>query len=215
MYHVVSAPPPGTSNPGLWTDPELFARQVAGLQQAGYEAVTLHDVVAAWDHGAPLPRRPIVLSFDDGYASHSTHARPVLERVGWPGVLNLELANLGTDGITTRQVRKLLADGWELGSHTLTHPDMTTLDDAALRRELVESRKAIERRFGLRPEFFCYPAGRYDARVIAAVRAAGYRGATTTEPGIARAGSPRFALPRIRVDGGESPEALLAALTNA
>jgi peptidoglycan/xylan/chitin deacetylase (PgdA/CDA1 family) len=211
MYHVVSAPPAGTANPMLWVDPAAFRAQMLALARRGYVAVTLREAHEAWTRGAPLPQHPVVVSFDDGYLGDYTHARPVLRALGWPGVLNVVLHNVGPGGLTPHEIRGLLADGWELDSHTLTHPDLTTLDATALRRELVDSRSALRRRFGVRADFFCYPSGRYDARVIAAVRAAGYLGATTTDPGLAGAGQ-GFALRRVRVDGGESTRSLLAAV---
>ena len=96
----------------------------------------------------------------------------------------------------------LVRAGWEIDDHTLTHPDLTTLDAAGLRREIVVSR-AVIRRLTVEPvSFFCYPAGRYDAKVIAAVRTAGFLGATTENDGIAtRRGM--FTLARLRVQRGE------------
>jgi peptidoglycan/xylan/chitin deacetylase (PgdA/CDA1 family) len=214
MYHVVSAAPAGVANAELWVDRHVFARELAALRRAGYHAITLRQAFDAWQRGGPLPRRPVVLSFDDGYLSDYTHARPALRRLGWPGVLNLELRNLGKGGITEHQVRALMAAGWEVDSHTLTHPDLTTVGDARLRRELAGSRREIRRRFGSpAAEFFCYPAGRYDARVVAAVRAAGYRGATTVDEGLGTRGEP-FTLKRVRVNASDRPETLLSRLTS-
>jgi peptidoglycan/xylan/chitin deacetylase (PgdA/CDA1 family) len=212
MYHVINAPPPGAPYPELWTPPTTFAGQMAALRRAGYRAVTLDRVLAAWDHGAPLPRRPLVVSFDDGYLSQATKAGPVLRRLGWPGVLDLEVHDLGDQGIPVPAVRGLIDRGWEVASHTVDHPDLTMVDPARLRYELVASRQAIRRRFGVPVDAFCYPAGRFDAAVQAAVRAAGYRAATTERPGWATPGDDRLALPRIRVDGTESPAALVAAV---
>jgi peptidoglycan/xylan/chitin deacetylase (PgdA/CDA1 family) len=213
MYHVVSAPPAGTANAELWVAESRFASEMRALHKAGYWAITLRQAFEAWQHGGPLPKRPVVVSFDDGYLSQYTHARPVLARLGWPGVLNLELRNLGPDGITEHQVRALMADGWEVDSHTLTHPDLTTVGDTALRHELAGSRREIRRRFGSRAaEFFCYPAGRYDARVVAAVRAAGYRGATTVDEGLGERGEP-FTLKRVRVNGSDTAASLLSRLS--
>ena len=85
----------------------------------------------------------------------------------------------------------MLRDGWEIDAHTLTHPDLTTVDAAGLRREVGGSRRWLRRAFGVPVDFFAYPAGRYNPAVEAAVRAAGYMGATTTQPGQAtRAGRP-------------------------
>jgi peptidoglycan/xylan/chitin deacetylase (PgdA/CDA1 family) len=210
-YHVIATPPAGAPYPGLWVPTRTFAAQMESLRRAGYHAITLAAAFAAWRGGAPLPRRPVVLSFDDGYLGDYTHARPVLRRLGWPGVLNLLLANVRRGDLTARDVRGLIRAGWEVDSHTLTHPDLTTTGAAQLYRELAGSRAEIRRRFGQPADFFCYPSGRYDARVVAAVRAAGYRGALTEDEGYGVAAQP-YTLKRVRVQGGESPAALLAAL---
>jgi peptidoglycan/xylan/chitin deacetylase (PgdA/CDA1 family) len=211
MYHVIATPTPGTPYPGLWVPTRLFAAQMQALQGAGYHAITLGAAFAAWRSGAPLPRRPVVLSFDDGYLGDYTHARPILRRLGWPGVLNLLLANVRPGDLTARQVRGLIRAGWEIDSHTLTHPDLTTVGAVQLRHELAGSQAEIRRRFGQPAHVFCYPAGRYDARVVAAVRAAGYWGALTEDEGYGSASEP-YTLKRVRVQYGESPAALLAAL---
>ena len=213
MYHVVSAQTPGAPYPELFTPARTFARQMRALARRGYHGVTLAQVDAYWRHGVALPPRPVVVSFDDGYLSDYTHARPVLERLGWPGVLNLEVDNLRPGDLPALLVRRLIRVGWEVDSHTITHPDLTALGDAQLRDELVRSRELIRRRFGVPADFFCYPSGRFDARVVAAVRRAGYRGATTTNPGLARP-SQRFTLDRIRVAGIDGTRGLLAKLAH-
>jgi peptidoglycan/xylan/chitin deacetylase (PgdA/CDA1 family) len=106
----------------------------------------------------------------------------------------------------------MLAGGWELAAHTLTHPDLTQVDAARLKREVAGSRSVLRRHFGVPVAFFCYPAGRYEAATEAAVRAAGYRGATTTDPGLAAPHGDRFALPRFRVLPEMSPATLLATV---
>jgi peptidoglycan/xylan/chitin deacetylase (PgdA/CDA1 family) len=154
-----------------------------------------------------------VISFDDGYLSHYTHALPVLKALGWPGVLNLEVDNVRPGDLTTTQVRGLIDAGWEVDSHTITHPDLRTVSDSQLRQELVGSRRYLKKRFGVPADFFCYPAGRYDARVEAAVKAAGYRAATTTQPGLASPKAP-FELSRIRVTGADGVSGLLQNLAS-
>src|SRR4051794_13359817 len=204
MYHVIATPTARATYPGLWVSPRMFAAQMQALRRAGYHAITLAAAYAAWRRGGPLPRRPVVLSFDDGYLGDYTHARPVLRRLGWPGVLDLLLANVRRGDLTAHEVRGLVRAGWEIDSHTLTHPDLTTVGEPQLRRELAGSRAAIRRRFGQPADFFCYPVGRYDARVVAAVRAAGYRGALTEDEGYGVAAEP-YTLKRVRVQNGESP----------
>jgi peptidoglycan/xylan/chitin deacetylase (PgdA/CDA1 family) len=201
MYHVVADPPADAPYPGLYVDSADFAAEVRWLARHGYHAVTLDQVYAYWRHGQPLPRRPIVFTFDDGYRSVYVNAFPVLRRHGWPAVLDLLVANESKSwGISAGRVRSLMAAGWEIDSHTLTHLDLTTLSAATLRREVAGSRRILRRQFGAPVNFFCYPAGRYDTRVIAAVRRAGYEGATSVRSGLGRP-SELFVLARIRVDG--------------
>jgi peptidoglycan/xylan/chitin deacetylase (PgdA/CDA1 family) len=181
------------------------------LEQNGYEAVTLSDVWRNWHDGAALPRQPVVVTFDDGHRSIRTEALPLLERRGWPAVLNLKVGNLEPGSFTDSDVRALIAAGWELGAHTITHPDLRGLGGEALEREVAGSRSEIQRRFGVPVDFFCYPAGRYDDRVIAAVRRAGFLGATTTNEGLATADHP-YELKRIRVSRGAGVRGLASAL---
>jgi peptidoglycan/xylan/chitin deacetylase (PgdA/CDA1 family) len=214
MYHVISEPLPRSPYPDLYVPRAQFADQMQALKRAGYTAVTLGEAWASWHDRGPLPRRPVVVSFDDGYRSHFTNALPVLRALGWPGVLNLELKNIRPDyGLTDGQVRALIAAGWEVDSHTIDHPDLRTVDAARLDHELVDSRAEIHRRFGVPASFFCYPAGKYDATVIAAVQRAGYLAATTTNPGLAQpAEADRFALNRVRVNNGVSGATLVSQL---
>lgn len=216
MYHVLSAPPAGTPYPDLWVAPADFAAQMHVLAGAGYRGVTLDAVLDNWERGIALPAHPVVVSFDDGYASQVRSGLPILRALGWPGVVNVEVHNLHVAGGLHRSgVRRLMRAGWEIDAHTLTHPDLTTVGAAALRHEVAGSRAALRRAFGVRADGFAYPSGRYDAAAEAAVRAAGFRAAVTTQPGMAHDGGDRYALNRIRVNGGESAAAVLAAVRQA
>jgi peptidoglycan/xylan/chitin deacetylase (PgdA/CDA1 family) len=212
MYHVISSPPAGAPYPDLYVPRADFAAEVAWLAGHGYHAVTLQQVFDSWRGTGTLPAKPVVLSFDDGYLSDVTNALPILKARHWPGVLNLEFRNLQPVwGVRPPGVRKLLAAGWELDAHTLTHPDLTTVDAARLKEEVAGSREAIRKRFHVPVNFFCYPAGRYDDRVIAAVQQAGYLGATTTRYGLARP-SELYTLARVRVNGTDGAHGLAAKL---
>jgi peptidoglycan/xylan/chitin deacetylase (PgdA/CDA1 family) len=208
MYHVINDPPAAAGLPELYVSKDDFAAQMAWLKEKRYSAVTMQQVYDLWTKGVPLPRRPVVISFDDGYLSIWTNALPIMKRHRMRGVLNLslnELTQTDQGGISAEQVRGLQKAGWEIDSHTLTHPDLTMLDDPALRRELVTSRKRIRSLFKVPANFFCYPAGRYDPRVVAAVKAAGYLGATTTNEG--NAGPDQlYTLNRVRINRSDGLE---------
>ena len=209
---MIAKPPAGAPYPDLYVSQPEFSAQMRWLAAHGYRAVTLDRVYAYWHSGATLPRKPVVVTFDDGSASIRRNALPVLRKLRWPGVLNLKLGNMRSrGGITPAQVRALVTAGWELDSHTISHPDLTSLSAAALEHEVAGSRWMLQQQFHVPARFFCYPSGRYDATVIAAVRAAGYRGATTTRTGLGRPSEP-YTLARIRVSGGDGAAGLAAKL---
>jgi hypothetical protein len=207
-YHVLGAAPEGSRYPELFVGRGDFRRQMDWLQDHGFEAVTLDLVQDAWYRGGTLPPKPVVITFDDGYRPQFTFALPTLRRHGWAGVLNLKAE--GSD-LYRSNVEAMIAAGWELASHTIDHSDLTTLDAAGLKRELSESRQILRGDYGVPVRNFCYPAGRFDDEVIAAVRAAGYEGATTEIPGYARRGQP-YRLARYEILGSDGVAGMAARL---
>ena len=128
MYHVIADPPAGAPYPQLYVSESEFAAQMRWLGRHGYHAVTQRAMWDHWHRGRPLPARPIVISFDDGYREVADSALPIMQARGWPGVLNLTVKNLRVSGgLSQRRVRKLIDAGWELASHTQTHPDLPSL----------------------------------------------------------------------------------------
>jgi peptidoglycan/xylan/chitin deacetylase (PgdA/CDA1 family) len=215
MYHVIAAPPAGAPFPGLYVPPEEFAAQMQALKDAGWHAVTMDQMKAYWTRGVPLgPGKPIVLSFDNGYNSQYTQALPVLRRLGWVGVENLQLSGLppSQGGLGAQQVKGLLAAGWELDTQGFSHADLIVLSAESLHYQVATARTVLQRRYHVPVNWFCYPSGHYDATVIAAVRAAGYAGSTTVVPGWAHPGDDPYRLHRLRVLGGTGPEQLLSNL---
>ena len=202
-YHELRSPPPAPRSPSsasLWVPGARFSAQVRGLARAGYHGVTLSQVWAAWHGGRALPAKPVVLSFDDGYAAQYTVAGRVLRSLRWPAVLNLELSRVDVrGGLSSAQVRGLVRRGWEIASHSYTHPDLTKVDAERLRHEVADSRTELQRRFGGEVAFFCYPFGRTSSAVEDAVAMAGYSGATTVSAGVAAPSTDPLELPRVIV----------------
>jgi peptidoglycan/xylan/chitin deacetylase (PgdA/CDA1 family) len=215
MYHVINPPPPGAKFPGLYVSPEEFSAQMHALVGAGFHAVTMDQMRANRTRGTPLPPgKPIVLSFDNGYQSQYTQALPVLRRLGWVGVENMQLTGLppSQGGLSDAQIQGLVAAGWELDTQGISHADLITLGPAALHEQVAVARTEVQRRYHVPVNWFCYPSGHYNLTVINAVKAAGYVGSTTVVPGWASPGDDPYRLPRLRVLGGTSPESLLAEL---
>jgi peptidoglycan/xylan/chitin deacetylase (PgdA/CDA1 family) len=212
MYHVINPPPSGAPFPSLYVPADEFAQEMEALKSAGWHAVTMDQLRANWSRGVPLgPGKPVVITFDNGYASQYTNALPVLNRLGWVGVENIQLLGLPPEqgGLTDQQVRGLLSAGWELDTQGMTHADLVTLDAAGLQYQIVHARQLLRSRYGAAVNWFCYPSGHYDATVINAVRNAGFVGSTTVVPGWAGRSNDPYRLPRLRVVGGTSGPALL------
>ena len=215
MYHVIQAPSATAAFPGLWVPPAEFAGQMHALQQAGFQAISLDQAWAYWRYGAQLPAHPIIVTFDNGYASQFTEALPVLQSMGWIAVMNLQLSLHAPQGLSPAQVRGMVAAGWELDTQGFTHADLPTLGATRLAYEVALSRQRIQRNYGVPVNWFCYPSGHYDQRVVDTVQAAGYRGSTTVIFGWSSPAD-TYRLARIRVLGGTSPRSLVAqVLANA
>src|ERR1700691_784144 len=215
MYHVINPPPAGAKFPGLYVSPEEFSAQMHALAGAGFHAVTMDQMRANWTRGTPLPAgKPIVLSFDNGYQSQYTQALPVLRKLGWVGVENMQLTGLppSQGGLSQAQIEGLVAAGWELDTQGISHADLITLGPAGPHEQVVLARAPVQRRYHVPVNWFCYPSGHYNLTVINAVKAAGYVGSTTVVPGWASPNDDPYRLPRLRVLGGTSPEELLAEL---
>jgi peptidoglycan/xylan/chitin deacetylase (PgdA/CDA1 family) len=218
MYHVIADPLPGVPYPGLYVPVTEFAAQMKALKHAGWHAVTQDQALAHWRHGVSLgPGKPIVLTFDNGYHSQYASAEPILHKLHWPGVENIQLTGLppSQGGLSRAEVRKLLKAGWELDTQGISHADLVTLSPAALTHEVADARRTLRKRYHVLVNWFCYPSGHYDQTVIDAVKRAGFVGSTTVIPGWAHGSDNRYTLPRLRVLGGTSPQSLLAQIAGA
>ena len=188
MYHRVG--PSRASEPwitrSLTVSPRDFAAQMRWLRAAGYHAITQGQLLGAQVLGLPLPRRPVLITFDDGYRDVLWNAAPLLHRLRMPATMYVITRRLGgadPSFLTWAELRRLEQLGFAIGSHTVHHVDLTRVAPESVVSELVDSRRVLERRLGRPVPWFSYPAGRFDRRVVAAVARAGYLLAVTTRPG--------------------------------
>jgi peptidoglycan/xylan/chitin deacetylase (PgdA/CDA1 family) len=188
--------------------PQAFAEQMSLLRSEGWEILPLSSVRGHLDEHRPFPERAVVVTLDDGFADNYTRALPTLVRESIPATVFLTAGYLdgpelpvlrdrsGIPPLTWNQAAEMAEQGIELGAHTLSHASLPELDADALRHEIVGSRDLIEERTGRRPATFCYPRGRFDARVKEAVRDAGFELACTTMPGCVTPETHPFSLRR-------------------
>jgi peptidoglycan/xylan/chitin deacetylase (PgdA/CDA1 family) len=207
VYHALGNAPPSEAYPGLYVSRPEFREEMGWLASNGYQGVTLDEVEHAWYHHGTLPAKPIVITFDNGYPEQVRFAPSVLGKYGWPGVL----FEITEEHLTPPYIRPVIAKGWEVDSHSATHPDLTQVSSAQLVDEVTGSRRFLQRTYGVPSDNFCYPSSIYDDSTIAAVEDAGYVGAVTEEPGYASRDRP-YELNRYEIEGGEGIEGLAADL---
>jgi peptidoglycan/xylan/chitin deacetylase (PgdA/CDA1 family) len=207
VYHALGDPPPDEAYPGLYVTRHEFSEEMAWLAANGYQGVTLDEVERAWYRGGTLPAKPVVITFDNGYPEQVRFAPSVLDTYGWPAVL----FEITENHLTPPYIRPIVAKGWEVDSHSATHPDLTQLDGADLTREVAGSRRFLRLTYHVPSTNFCYPSSVYDGSTIAAVKAAGFVGAVTEEPGYASRDRP-YELNRYEIEGGQGVEGLAADL---
>ncbi len=202
MYHYIGEVPPDASTlrRDLTVTAAQLTEQIAWLRDNGYTAITLTQLAAALLDGADLPAKPIVLTFDDGYADAYEVAAPILAQGGMVGTFFLISGRMDQPGyLSWAQAAELARAGMEIGNHSATHPDLTTLDRAAQQAEIEEAALAIEAAIGARPQAFCYPLGRYTLATVALLKETGHRVAVTTRDGTVQYGRYPYALRRVRI----------------
>jgi peptidoglycan/xylan/chitin deacetylase (PgdA/CDA1 family) len=218
MYHQVGHFAPMRSHRANYCDAGRFARQMALLRAARCKVLDLHTALAALRGERPLPPRAVVLTFDDAYVNFLEHALPVLRRYGFPAVVYAISGWLGTRMnwsqpdphrarpllMSAAQLRELGVDGITVGSHGLSHTRLAGLPADALRRELADSRAALQDQLGAAVDHLCYPFGSFDASAVAQAAAAGYASATTCLRGAATAADHPLVLPRKAISFGDS-----------
>ena len=206
MYHYIRELPANTPDRigyGLSIPPVTFDQQLAYLARAGFHGVTMSQVTNHVLTGAPLPPRPIALTFDDGYSDFYTAALPLLQRYHFTATTFLVVNFLGRPQyMSWQQALQLPNDGIEVGAHTLDHVDLAIQPLATATREIRDSGLILRQRFGVPVQAFAYPSGRYDAAVLRIVAASGFTSAVTTNYGSSYTRAELLTLPRVRVYGG-------------
>lgn len=207
MYHYVSVPPPDADaiRMDLSVTPERFEEQMAYFASQGYQTVSLQALYDAVAFGKPLPRKPIVFTFDDGYADAYLNAVPILKRYNFGGTFYVITGFVGRKGyLTWPEVVEMAREGMDIQSHSVLHTPMKGRTSEALRQEMLGSKRALEQATGNPVNFFCYPSGQYDALAIDVLKETGYLSAVTTKPGAWQNEALPYEWPRVRVRGRDT-----------
>ena len=170
-------------------EPALFEKHMEEIKQSGVPVIPMQDFLA-WRRGEKdIPAKAILITLDDGYVSEINVGVPILKKYGFPATffVYLEYINKGGKSVSWAQLAELRDEGFEIGSHTVSHLDLRRKPakfqgdhEAWLKDELERSKKAIEEQLGIRCSTIAYPFGNHNEKVQAATKAAGYEAAFTT-----------------------------------
>jgi len=192
------------------TTPEVFRKQITKLSEAGYSSITVERFTDAVSCGQWPTEKTVILTFDDGFENFMTDAAPILEGHSFTATVYLVTDQCGRFNdwagnprelprsplLSWQQVRELSARGFEFGSHTVTHPDLTTIDPNTRDAELSRSKAAIEEAIGKEVKSFAYPFGRSTGAIQRSVEKI-YCSATSTNLAKVTSRSDMYSLERI------------------
>jgi len=221
MYHSIDRPPNGARIPNLYVTPRMFLFQMWYLKMAGFSVVPLQELQSRVINGN-LSTDLVAITFDDGFQDFYTNAYPILNQYGYPStvyvVTDLVAKNNVWDAknetivkplMDWKTLREISKHGVQIGSHTVSHPQLTLLSDDAVQTELNESKRMIEEQVEQPGDHFCYPYGDHNEQVKTMVKRAGYRSAVTTQRGHVTEGFDPFALRRIPIKLITNPASFL------
>ncbi len=213
-YHNINSAPIGAKMAKLYVTAEQFDRQCWLLHRLGITGVTLSEGLYRLHTGQS--RSCVALTFDDGYLDNLSHAAPIMKQYGFRATCYVVAGRLGEHNVwdadklqvkkplmNAAQLNSWLAEGHEIGSHTLTHPHLNQLSADSAAREISDSKQQLEQLTGTPVEHFCYPYGDYAPETVDMVRAAGYRSAVTTQRGLADNRHDLLRLPRVSINGNK------------
>jgi peptidoglycan/xylan/chitin deacetylase (PgdA/CDA1 family) len=212
MYHKVGAPVAAKADTFLNVSERSFKRQMRLLKRLGYTGVTFAEGLE-WLRGERRGiRKPVCVTFDDGYANVADFAAPTLKEFDWPATVFVPTAYVGGENTWDEangypllpimdwgRLRELQSAGWEMAGHTRTHPRLGETDDAAALTDIRSGMQDLESNLEARPRTFCYPFGSMNDRTPVLAREAGFAGACTTKSGLASSATDPYLLPRVKI----------------
>lgn len=198
LYHSIRESPENS----LMVTPERFDEEMIHLRNAGYYPLLFSDL-RGWERGRPLPKKPILITLDDGYEDNYTNAFPILWKTNMRATIFAVTDNMGKPGRLTWDEMKEMERSRliDIQSHSRTHPNLTQLTPEQKKNEIMGSRQVIRKYLGKEAIAFSYPYGFYDQSIVDEVRQAGYSFAVTTEPGPAELSQGALTLHRVFIPG--------------
>ena len=226
MYHSIESMPKTTVMRSLHVPPRRFQFQMWMLKVLGYKALSLRKLKPYID--GDKTGKVVGITFDDGYQNNLLNAAPILIKYNFSATCYIVSGSIGSSntwdldkGITQRplmtenEIRDWLKLGMDIGGHTKTHVDLTSISEEEVKKEIIDCRTELENSFNIQVTDFCYPFGRFNELVRNIVQDSDYLSAITMNRGRVNSKSNMFVLPRIPINHRTLPHLFLAKiLTN-
>jgi len=216
MYHMISEPKTA-AEVKYACPPKRFEQHLKMLLSAGFKPVSINAIEDYYIHQTPLPDKAFLVTLDDGFEDNYSNAFPILQRYQIPAVIYLATGLVGKTNqwmsppnfserkmLSWTQIKDMVGKGIDFGSHTVSHPKLTELDDESVSKELIQSKKIIEDQLGLACSHFAYPYGLLTENTRELIHKAGFKTACTTRSGFNNAERDPLMLHRIEVYGDDS-----------
>lgn len=204
MYHSLAE----SEGNSLKIPPREFEEHVKWLKENDYYTLTPEEAYIVLTENKKPAEKIVWITFDDGYLNNYTEGYPILKKYEMKATINYITSKLGSDSyFNLDQMKEMRQSEWmSIESHTVSHLDLNTLEDSHIESELLDSKNWIDKELEQTTTLLCYPAGRYDERVIKSAEETGYKMAVTTEPGYASKSDGLYTLKRVRVSPGYDGE---------
>ncbi|MDB4099103.1 polysaccharide deacetylase family protein [Candidatus Thioglobus sp.] len=223
MYHSIESMPKSTVMRSLHVPPRRFKFQMWLLKKIGYQGLSIKELQPYLDG---LKRGKVVgITFDDGYQNILHNAAPILKKYNFSATCYIVSGCIGTsntwdldNGITQRplmkesEIKAWIKMGMDIGAHTKTHADLTTISEASAKNEISECKIELEKKYKIKITDFCYPFGRFNKLVCNMTKELGFYSATTMNRGRANPQSNNYMLPRIPINHHTLPHLFLAKI---
>ena len=203
MYHSID-------NNGVFftVKPEVFEKQMKYLKDKRYQVISLVKLIEILESDEPLPKKTVVITFDDGFEDNYINAFPILKKYGFLATIFLATGFIGQEinnsqniplrALNWKQIEEMHQSGLiDFESHTVNHQELD-------KREIIDSKRAIEEKLSKKCEFFAYPKGKYNENIIEILKKNGFKAARTTDNGKVNKGDNLFKLKRISVNSETS-----------
>ncbi|AFM43077.1 putative xylanase/chitin deacetylase [Desulfosporosinus acidiphilus SJ4] len=198
MYHSIKTLP-GNS---LGVPVKQFTEEITWLHNKGYHSITTDELYQTLANKAPIPEKPILLTFDDGYSDNYTSAWPILQKSGFRATFFIVTNSVGQGMMSWDQLSDLVKQGNSIGSHTVHHLDLSKLSYNKQENELISSKEALENHLGIKVQALCFPSGKFNKTTLELMAKTGYQLGFTTKQGRVHSGDDLLTLRRERIYGG-------------